>query len=488
MHFWSINFSIIYIAALFSISYFFIRKAVHSYEEYNLCGRSLTFAYIIMTYLGTWVGGGSIIGLVGLSYLSGLSNYWVLSIPYLIGFPFAFLFITRIRKLRQYSIGDMMALRFPKYHEAVRIPTAIAILIRNVTVIGMQFSAISFLVVYVFGIDRKLAILLIFIIITCYTALSGLWGIVATDILQGVMQAAGLILLFLQSLKLSGGWTRASQYFESIDHTEYLYLLDSTNWWSQMGVYVLTIGLFFLIGDQGDWQKLNSCKSDKVAFWGYLTPLCAAMLWLLIPAYVGIFQRVTIPRDVSSELATFQMITQMFSPYLGAFVIVCLLAAVTSSADSFLLASGLTFSRDIVKGFLNPEASDRELIFWNRFFVLIAGGMGFTFAISILNVINLWITGLVLSTSILLIPYLFAWFSRRMNTEGVLSGMAAGGFASLLWLLLGNPFGMHPIWVGIGINLVCSFGVSLVTQKPLLEEVEQTYYWSPNFKGIKNIP
>jgi len=89
MHFWSINFSIIYIAALFSISYFFIRKAVHSYEEYNLCGRSLTFAYIIMTYLGTWVGGGSIIGLVGLSYLSGLSNYWVLSIPYLIGFPFA---------------------------------------------------------------------------------------------------------------------------------------------------------------------------------------------------------------------------------------------------------------------------------------------------------------------------------------------------------------------------------------------------------------
>ena len=267
MHFWSINFSIIYIAALFSISYFFVRKAVHSYEEYNLCGRSLTFAYIIMTYLGTWVGGGSIIGLVGLSYLSGLSTYWVLSIPYLIGFPFALLFITRIRKLRQYSIGDMMALRYPKYHEAVRIPTAVAIIIRNVTVIGMQFSAISFLVVYVFGIDRNLAILLIFVTITSYTALSGLWGIVGTDILQGLMQAAGLILLLVQSLKLSGGWAHASQYFQSIDHAEYLNLLDGANWWSQMGVYILTIGLFFLIGDQGDWQKLNSCKSDKVAFW-----------------------------------------------------------------------------------------------------------------------------------------------------------------------------------------------------------------------------
>ena len=221
---------------------------------------------------------------------------------------------------------------------------------------------------------------------------------------------------------------------------------------------------------------------------GYLTPLCAAMLWLLIPAYVGLFQRVTVPGDVSSELATFQMILKMFSPYVGSFVIVCLLAAVTSSADSFLLASGLTFSKDIVKGFLNTRADDRELIFWNRFFVLIAGGMGFAFAILITDVVKLWITGLVLSTSILLVPYLFAWFSRRMNTEGVLSGMAAGGAASLVWLLLGSPFGLHPIWIGIGVNAACSILVGLLTQRPLQAEVFQTYYWSPNFKGVKNIP
>jgi Na+/proline symporter len=182
------------------------------------------------------------------------------------------------------------------------------------------------------------------------------------------------------------------------------------------------------------------------------------------------------------------MILKMFSPYLGAFVIVCLLAAVTSSADSFLLASGLTFSKDIVKGFLNPQADDRELIFWNRFFVLIAGGMGFAFAIVILDVVKLWITGLVLSTSILLVPYQFAWFSRRMNTEGVLSGMAAGGVMSLVWLLLGSPFGLHPIWIGIAVNMCCSILVSLLTQKPPLGEVNRTYYWSPNFKGIKNIP
>ncbi len=285
MNFWSISFSVLYILALFSISIFFARKAVSSYEEYNLCGRSLSFAYVVMTYFGTWVGGGTIIGLVGLSYLSGISKYWIMSIPYIVGFFFAFLFITRIRKLKQYSIGDMMALRYPKFNEAVRIPTAIAVIIRNVTVIGMQFSAISLLVVYVFGINRNFAILLIFILITAYTSLSGLWGIVGTDILQGIMQAAGLILLFTQSYKLSGGWQQATLYFASIDHSEYLRLINGPDWWGQVGIYVFTIGLFFLIGDQGDWQKINSCKTDRIAFWGFLMPLCVAMIWLMIPAY-----------------------------------------------------------------------------------------------------------------------------------------------------------------------------------------------------------
>jgi len=477
-----------YVAALFMISIFFAKKAVHSYEEYNLCGRSLTIVYVMITYFGTWVGGGTIIGLAGLSYLSGLSKYWVLSIPYLIGFPFALLFITRIRKLRQYSIGDMMALRYPKYGEAIRIPAAVAIIIRNVTVIGMQFSAISYLIVYAFGIDRNLAILLIFVIITSYTALSGLWGVVGTDILQGLMQAAVLIILLTQSFKLSGGWQQASQYYESIDHAEFLRLLDGSNWWNQIGIYILTIGLFFLIGDQGEWQKINSCKSDKVAFWGYLTPLCITMLWLLIPAYVGVFQRVSLPMGISYQFATFQMIIKQFSTYVGAFVIVCLLASVTSSADSFLLATGLTFSRDIVKHFLNTKASDRELIFWSRFFVLIAGGMGFAAAICISDFVDLWITGLIISTSIMLAPYLFAWFSKRMNTEGAIAGMVMGGCASIVWLFLANPFNIHPAWVGLGVNIISSIGVCLFTQKPKIKDIMTTYYWSPAFSDIKNIP
>jgi Na+/proline symporter len=193
------------------------------------------------------------------------------------------------------------------------------------------------------------------------------------------------------------------------------------------------------------------------------------MIWLLIPAYVGIFQRVIMPENVSADLAIFQMILENFSKFVGAFVIVCLLAAVTSSADSFLLATGLTFSRDIVKKFLIPDSTDKELIFWNRFFVFIAGGMGFAVAICIHNIIDLWITGLIISTSIMLVPYLCAWFSKRMNTNGAIAGMIAGGISALIWIYYKSPGSISPVWIGILSNFVVSWSVCLFNKPRYLK-------------------
>jgi len=488
MNLWAFNFIWLYILAIFIISLYFVKKAVYSYEEYSLCGRSLTYFYMVITYLSTWIGGGSIIALVTLSYLSGVSQYWLVSMPCLIGFSFAFLFITRIRTIRQYSIGDMLGIRFPDYKEIIRIPTAFALIIRNVTVIGMQFSATALFISYIFKLDYNLACLFTFLVITAYTALSGLWGIVATDLLQGFLQATGLLVLLYQSIKSSGGWDKVYDFYLSTNHSDFLTLVSGTNWWNEIGIYISTIGLFFLMSDQGDWQRINSCKSDKVAFWSYLTPLCVTLLWLLIPAYVGVVQRVILSPAIPSQYAFFQFITGSFSVSVAGFVLVCLLAAITSSADSFLLSTGLTFSRDIVKPFINPAASDKELIFWSRFFTLVAGGIGFAFAIIGKDLIGLWILGLTISSSIVLVPYLFAWFSKRINTNGALAGMLSGGLLCAFFLLFSDKFNLCYLWLIFGINALVCVTFSYMSKPPESADVSKTYYWSPVFKDIKNIP
>ena len=99
------------------------------------------------------------------------------------GFLFVFLFVTRIRKLQVTGIADMLALRFPDYGEVIRIPAAVGLVVRNVTVLGMNFAAMSLLFTFYTGIDQKLATLISLSVVLIYTISSGLWGVVVTDVL-----------------------------------------------------------------------------------------------------------------------------------------------------------------------------------------------------------------------------------------------------------------------------------------------------------------
>lgn len=478
---------LVYVVVLFIISAFFVKKALNSFEEYSLCGRSLSATYIMFTYLGTWIGGGTIIGLASSSYLSGVGQYWILAIPYVTGYAFAFLFISRIRKINLHSIGDMLALRYPDHGEIIRIPVAVGLIIRNVTMIGMQFSALSFLMTYAFGIDRNLAILFTFLVITAYTVLGGLWGVVVTDIFQGFLQTFGLIVLLVLSIKLSGGMNEIYEFYKEIDKESFLNLLGAENWFQVLTLYFFTFGVFFLMGDQSDWDRIYASKSDKTAFWGYLVPLTITLILLLIPAYLGAFQRVLLP-EVDSDYAVYYFIMELLTPQMATVILIGIFAAIMSSADSFMLATGVIFANDIVKKFLNQDANDKEMIFWTRFFVVISGAIGLAFAINISDIIFLWITGIGIAASTILPAYLCAWFSRRTNTKGVIAGVGVGMFYCMLWLMGYIVFSIDKIFIGMIMNLSITLFVSILSDKPAFDTVMTTYYWSSKFKTVSNIP
>lgn len=477
-----------YIGILFFLSAFFIRKALNSYEDYSLCGRKLSVLYVIFTYLGTWIGGGTIIGLSSSTYLSGVSQYWILAVPYITCFSFAILFITRIRTLNQHSIGDMLALRYPDYGMLIRIPVSIGLIIRNVTMVGMQFSALSILITYIFGIDRNLSVLITFLVITAYTLLSGLWGVVVTDIFQGTLQTIGLFLLLFFSIKLSGGVDEIFEFYKSSNQIRFLNLMGSENIIRDIILYFLTFGTFFLMSDQTDWERIYSSKNNRTAFWGYLIPLTITLIVLLIPAYLGVFQKVLFNSEVDSKFAVYTFIMERLPSNMAIFILISICAAIMSSADSYLLATGVIFSNDIVKNFLNKKANDKEMIFWTRFFVVIAGAVGFAFALNIEDILYLWIIGIGIGATMILPSYLAAWFSKRINTKGALSGIAAGVIYSGLWILGLLEFSIEKILYGVLVNTFVMIAVSVMTEKPEQKDIMNTFYWSPKFKGVKKIP
>ena len=448
---------------LFLLSAFFIKRALNSYEEYTLCGRTLTIWYIIFTYLGTWIGGGTIIGLAGTAYENGAHRYWLFASSCIVSFIFAFIFITRIRKLRVNSIGDMFAMRYPKNKEIIRIPVAIGIMIRNVTMTGMQFAALSYLLVYSFHINKNLAVLATFIVITAYTSISGLWSVVATDVFQGILQTIGLFLIIFFCIRSAGGISETMSFFSSPSQQGYINILgsDTSSWAKDILVYIFSFGLFFIMGDQCDWERIGSAKTDKAAFWGFLIPITIMLILLLSPTYIGVLQRALNLDDSGSNFIIYSFLLHMVRPAFSAFIIVTLFASIMSSADSYMFATGVIFSNDIIKRFFNKNAGDKELI--------------------------LWITCMAIPVITLIPAYLFAWFSKKVNTTGVLAGIIFGAVYCGAILISGHNMEFIYIMAGTAANALITYFVS-VFKGEKDENAADIGYYSEIFKSVKKIP
>lgn len=456
----SFYFVIAYILVLFILSAFLIKKALNSFEEYSYCGRGLSIGFIFFTYLGTWIGGGTIVGLVGRSYDFGASQYWIIAMSCIVELFFALIFISRIRKMRLKSITGFFAVKYPDYREIVRIPTAAALLIRNVTMIAMQFSALSYLITFVFGINQNLALLLVFLVVIAYTVLSGLWGVAVTDVFQGLLQTAGLIILIVISLQFAGGMKAVESFYDNQGSMNSLNLFATDMQWYEILLYVVAFGLFFLMNDQSNWERIYASKGEKTAKWGFMIPLVITLITLVMISYLGVFQRAIFSGQEDSQFIIFSFIFNLSESKWMILVLVGLIAAIMSSADSFLLASGVMVSEDIIKRFVIKDADDKEMIFFTRIFVVVTGAVAFAFSLNIHDILYLWLTGIGM-TSVILVPgYFLAWFWKRTSTEGVLAGMAAGGlYVAAMGLGLLNS-GPAQICFGMMINLIISLCVT----------------------------
>ena len=440
----------IYLIVLFVLSAFLIRKALISFEDYSYCGRSLGIGFVFFTYLGTWIGGGTIIGLVGRSHDFGASQYWIMAMSCIVELFFAFFLIDRIRDRNYRSITEFFAVNYPDRGGVIRIPAAAALLIRNVTMIAMQFSALSYLITITFGIGRSLALILIFIVIIAYTVLSGLWGVALTDVFQRILQTFSVIALIVVTLRIAGGIGGVEEYYRAAGDPDNLNLFQTDLSWYEIIIYIAAFGLFFLMNDQTNWERIYASKGSRTARWGFMLPLVITLISLVLISYLGVFQKVITGGVEDSQSILYTFLLQRGGSVLAVLIMVGLIAAIMSSADSFLLASGVMVAEDIIKAFVVKNASDRELIFYTRIFVVVTGAIAFTFAINIHDILSLWLTGIGL-TSILLVPgYFLGWRKNSPRADRVLAGMAAGGIGVCLML-----FGLIPVEP----VYICAFGI-----------------------------
>lgn len=344
---------------------------------------------------------------------------------------------------------------------------------------------------------------LMIVLAMIYTVASGLYGVVWTDVFQGILIFGTIIFIcalaffnfnlpemFQVSVPLREGG------FMALDTTRDAWTSMWPNWtldlpeasaYSIYNLFGIAI-LFYLIkvtieGSGGTSQymiqRFFASRSDRESgllslFWTFLLafrwPFIAAIA--IMGVVLGTSEGVI--KDPETVLPV--VINQLVPIGIKGLLVAGLMAAAMSTFDSTVNAGAAYWVKDIYQTYINPQASEKQLMRHSRWssVIIVILGLGFMLAISNINEIWGWITSSLGAG--LLIPTLMRWYWWRMNGMGFAVGTALGMVAAVVQRLLFPDIPEYYAFIIATVSSLVGMLIGTYSAKPTDESVLLEFY------------
>jgi SSS family solute:Na+ symporter len=472
MHFIDLSIFILYMIAMLSVGYFFLRKNKNA-DDYYVGGRRMGSLHVGLSVVATDVGGGFSIGLGGLGFIMGIAGSWMLFTGLIGAWISAVILIPRVRKL-----SDKINLyTFPQIFEQFYNPK-VALLAGIISAIGyMGFTSSQILAgaklasATFIGLNLQTALIIMGVIAVVYTVMGGLKAVIYTDTIQWIILMSGLIFIGIPlSYNAIGGLSEIKATLPSD------FLSFSNVSWQELVNWAVTIIPIWFVG-MTLYQRIYSTRSKKEAqrAWFYAGlfewPVMAMMGVLL-----GLFSRVALENGMFAELgyATMESIdSEMGLPLLLRTVLPVGLmglmmsayfSAIMSTADSCLMASSGNVLTDILDKIFNFDNKPKTVLRISQILTFTIGGLALMLALTMQNVLDLMLYSYAFMVSGLFIPILGALFWKRSSSTAAFWSMLIGGATTLILTeaSVKLPFNLDPNIFGISGSLIIFIAFSYI--------------------------
>ncbi|SHK33281.1 sodium/proline symporter [Pseudonocardia thermophila] len=446
-------------------------KRVNSMRDYLVAGDGFGRWIVSFGIVGAIVSGAGILGNAGSGYGTGYAMYvMTMGLSYL-GLALAYFLLAKpmtviAKKYPVYTLPDVLALRYGD-SKAVRILSAFATAFGCLIYLVVQFVAISYVGTTIFGWSRELSLLVGGGIVVLYCIGGGIVAAMWTNFFQLLVLCAFVVYFAVHTVLEVGGLTALHEKLAAADPKLVEPWHDSGAFvWQNVLVYAIFVGLLAYAGVPHISTKFLTIKNLEVIRW---IPLISCFLYLFAVAatWIGMAYRVQVEagaarpvEEADAVLPTLMM--DSFGPFVVGIMIAAVLAAVMSTTDSFMVLSGASVVRDIIKQGLGVQLTDRQEMFWSRVVsvvcMVIAGVIALNppdFVLSLMAVA--W--G---ALAAMLGPVLYLgvrW--RRATKEGAIASLIAGiAIGGVVALLNRTVFASDPIlapWNIAGIGVIVSY-------------------------------
>jgi Na+/proline symporter len=361
--------TLVYFAACLGLGVWALRRT-RSARDFWVARQGLGVVVTGLATMAAAFSGFVFLGGPGLTYRIGLSSLFInLSIgftPTLLAWALA----KRLRLLAEvrevYTIPDAFLARYGS--RGASGAAAAAVLIGVIGYLGTQLLAVGTLIVAVFGVSLPAAVGIGLAILLFYSVAGGMMAGVYTDVFQGTLMVLAAAAVFGYALSAGGGWSEVTHSIAASPRFGRTFLepLGKTPALTGFGFFFV-----FGIGVLGQPQMLNKflmIRDPRRLRWlpmilGTSQTLCL-LIWLglglVVPALVA--QGKLAPLAKADDAAPAFLLGFAPEPLAG-LAVAAILAAIMSTADSFMNLGAAVLVRDFPRAL--GRRVGRELL-WGR--------------------------------------------------------------------------------------------------------------------------
>ena len=522
----------IYIAAMVIVGLVVQRKASKGIDSYFLGNRNLPWWVLGASGMASNLDVSGTMINTAFVFAMGASGFFV-EIRGGVTLIMAFLMIFQgkwNRRAQVMTLAEWMHFRFGKEKDGdvARIIAAVSIII--VTIAMITYFAIGsgkfvgeFLGIPAFwGLSSQFwAATLMIVLAMIYTVASGLYGVVWTDVFQGVLIFGTIIYIcvmaimqfhlpdtFLVSVPLRAGG------FQAIQTTKEAWTSIVPPWqwhfgaetsysiYNLFGVAILFYLVKVIIEGSGGTshymiQRFFASRSDRES--GLLSLFWTALLafrwpFIMAIAIMGVVFG-TQQGVIQDPEAVLPIVIDKLVPIgVKGILVAGLMAAAMSTFDSTVNAGAAYWVKDIYQTYINPKATSKQLMLHSRWSSVILVVLGLLFMLAIKNINEIW--GWITSSlgAGLLIPTLARWYWWRMNGYGFAAGTVAGMVAAVIQRMVAPDIPEYFAFIATTLTSLIGMVIGTYLTKPTDEKVLLEFYkktrpfgfWGPIKKKLSS--
>ena len=446
-----------YLLGMLGIGIYFTRR-VKTSGDFFVAGRSLGPVVLMATVCASIIGGSALIGRGGYAYNGGMVAI-AIALPYMVGmFIFSF-FTGHIADIgRKYDITSIPELMEYRFGKGAKLLAGLMIAYSMAATVGAQISATATVFSVVggqFGITYVLGAVIASAIFIIYTASSGLYGVVYTDLVQFfILIIFVYIVLPIMAVGEVGGM--AALIAQTPPEKFQLNLTPDI-------VTLIFTNLVMTIAGAEFWQRAFAAKDRKSALEGQFGGTFVYALTIAITLFLGLAAALLFPNLIqdygSADYAIPVMVATILPVGLTGLTFAGLLSVMMSSADTCILVATQASVNDIWRT-LKPNMTDKEELKLSRLATVVISVFALIVALFFTNAYDALMFAWTFYAASMGLPCLAALYWKQATTPGILSGMLAGFLGSVVWKFLGEPLSLGSTIVGV---ICCAVALVLVS-------------------------